>query len=121
MASVRIATEELLAELADVFYAGVARDAVLRAIYPDADLTMAARHLGWFLVQVWGGPLDYFHARGFPDLHARHVPFPVTEDLRDRWLRHMRAALDVVAMTESDKAKLWRWFVAEAGALVNVR
>lgn len=117
----RIATEELLAELADRFYAGVADDAVLRAIYPDADLTVAARHLGWFLVQVWGGPLTYFTHRGHPDLHARHVPFPITEDLRDRWLRHMRVALDEVAIAEGDRSKLWRWFVAEAEALVTVR
>ncbi|GAB1510820.1 globin domain-containing protein [Actinophytocola sp. KF-1] len=121
MAGLRVASEELLTELAERFYAEVAQDAVLRALYPDADLTVAARHLGWFLVQFWGGPLTYFSTRGHPDLHARHVPFPITEDLRDRWLRHMRTALAGVAVTEADRAKLSRWFAAEAEALVNVR
>ena len=117
----RVANEELLTELAGRFYAGVAEDDVLRALYPDADLTAAARHLAWFLIQFWGGPLDYFDTRGHPDLRLRHVPFPITGELRDRWLRHMGTALAGVALTEADRAKLWRWFTAEAGALVNVR
>lgn len=121
MADLRVANEETLNELAQRFYAEVAQDDVLRALYPDTDLTVAARHLGWFLVQFWGGPLTYFTTRGHPDLRARHVPFPITEDLRDRWLRHMRTALAEVVVAEGDRAKLWRWFAAEADALVNVR
>ncbi|GAA1331979.1 globin domain-containing protein [Saccharothrix algeriensis] len=116
----RLAPEELLMALADRFYAEVSADEVLRALYPDEDLTDAARHLGWFLVQARGGPLTYFDRRGHPSLRARHVPFPITGGLRDRWLRHMRTALDGSGIDDGERAKLWRWFVASADALVNV-
>ncbi|SES30552.1 hemoglobin [Lentzea xinjiangensis] len=116
----RLANEPLLMELADRFYSGVTDDRVLRALYPDADLTAAARHLGWFLVEFWGGPITYSKVRGYPSLRIRHIPFPITAELRDRWLGHMRTALAEVAIDEPDKAKLWQWFTAEAEVLVNV-
>ncbi|MEV4313817.1 globin [Actinocrispum sp. NPDC049592] len=116
----RLASESLLMELADRFYVGVTGDDALRAMYPDADLTAAAQHLGWFLVEFWGGPITYSKARGYPSLRIRHLPFPITVELRDRWLAHMRTAMAEVAIDEPDKAKLWRWFTAEAEALVNL-
>jgi hemoglobin len=116
----RLASEPVLMALAERFYVEVAGDPALRALYPDDDLRAAARHLGWFLVQTWGGPLTYFDVRGHPSLRARHVPFPITPGLRDRWLRHMRVALDQVVPADAVREKLWRWFVAKADALVNV-
>ena len=106
--------------LAEAFYREVERDPVLRVLYPDRDLAPAARHLGWFLVQAWGGPLTYFDHRGHPSMRARHVPFPITTELRDHWLRAMRRAMVQIALASTDHDKLWRWFTAEADALVNV-
>jgi hemoglobin len=116
----RLASEDALMALAEAFYREVERDPVLRALYPDLDLAPAARHLGWFLVQVWGGPLTYFDHRGHPNMRARHVPFPITTELRDHWLTSMHRAMAEVELTEADRVKLVRWFTAEADALVNV-
>ncbi len=80
--------------LVDRFYAGVAQDPVLLALYPEPqDLTNARHRLTLFLAQYWGGPPTYSEERGHPRLRMRHAPFAIGPDERDRWLRHMRAAL----------------------------
>jgi hemoglobin len=81
--------------LVDRFYEGVAGDPVLLALYPDAPDLRGARHrLTLFLVQYWGGPTTYSDERGHPRLRMRHGRFRVGTDERDRWLRHMLAAVE---------------------------
>ena len=87
--------EETFRRLVDAFYAGVAADPVLRALYPEDDLGPAAERLRLFLIQYWGGPTTYSQTRGHPRLRMRHAPFAIGSAARDAWLRHMRAALDV--------------------------
>ena len=82
--------EATFTRLVDAFYAGVAADPVLRAIYPEDDLGPAAERLRLFLIQYWGGPTTYSDQRGHPRLRMRHVPFAVSVAARDAWLRHMR-------------------------------
>src|SRR3954454_19567036 len=83
--------------LVERFYAAVARDDVLRPIYPEADLAGASRRLTLFLIQYWGGPRTYDAERGHPRLRMRHAPFAIGPGERDRWLVHMRASLAAVA------------------------
>ena len=85
--------------LVEVFYAGVAEDPVLRPMYPEADLGPAADRLRMFLEQYWGGPTTYGEQRGHPRLRMRHMPFHVNPDARDRWLAHMRAAVDALDLS----------------------
>jgi hemoglobin len=87
------------------FYEGVRADPELRALYPEADLGPAERRLRMFLEQYFGGPTAYSAERGHPRLRMRHAPFPVTEEMRDRWLRHMLGSLDRLALPpEHDRA-----------------
>jgi hemoglobin len=80
--------------LVDHFYAGVALDPDLLAIYPEPhDLAGAGHRLSLFLAQYWGGPRTYDHERGHPRLRMRHAPFPIGPAERDAGLRHMHAAL----------------------------
>src|SRR5690606_16225287 len=76
------------------FYAGVAEDPVLRPMYPEADLEGAINRLTMFLEQYWGGPTTYSDQRGHPRLRMRHQPFHINPDARDRWIGHMRHAVD---------------------------
>ena len=101
------------------FYAGVASDPILRAIYPEPDLAGAERRLRLFLIQYWGGPRTYDDERGHPRLRMRHFPFAIGPAERDRWLIHMRAA--IVASTASDDvaAELERYFTMAAEAMRN--
>jgi hemoglobin len=111
-------------ELVDRFYDEVARDELLRPLYPD-DLTDSRRHLALFLAQYWGGPGTYSEERGHPRLRMRHAPFAIGEAERDAWLRHMCAALDSL-VTERGiapelEAQLLQHFTGAADFLVNAR
>lgn len=87
--------------LVDAFYEGVARDEILRAMYPD-DLVEPRRRLVMFLVQYWGGPSTYLHERGHPRLRLRHAPFHINVAARDAWIRAMDSAMESVRGEISD-------------------
>jgi hemoglobin len=105
--------------LVDHFYVGVADDDVLRPLYPEADLTGARRRLTLFLAQYWGGPGTYSQERGHPRLRARHFPFSIGGHERDRWLVHMRAAIDASDAPEPARRRLHEYVTMAADALRN--
>jgi hemoglobin len=105
--------------LVERFYAGVADDPLLRPLYPEQDLGPAQQRLLMFLEQYWGGPRTYSEQRGHPRLRMRHVSFKVGPSARDAWLRHMRDALDDVALPPEQDRMLWDYFVMAAQSLVN--
>lgn len=105
--------------LVDAFYRGVAADEVLKPMYPEEDLGPAAERLTLFLAQYWGGPTTYGETRGHPRLRMRHMPFHVDPDARDRWLGHMRAAVDEIALPPALEAPLRDYLERAAHAMVN--
>jgi hemoglobin len=105
--------------LVHAFYEGVAGDPPLRALYPEADLAPAERRLRMFLTQYFGGPSTYSEERGHPRLRMRHAPYPVTVDMRDRWMRHMLAALDTLELPEEQAEQMRDYFLRAAHMLVN--
>ncbi len=105
--------------LVHAFYRGVAEDPELRALYPDSDLAPAERRLRMFLEQYFGGPTAYSAERGHPRLRMRHAPFPVTLDMRDRWLRHMVAAMETLDLDEAHAEQMRDYFLRAAHMLVN--
>jgi hemoglobin len=100
------------------FYGGVAGDGELRPLYPD-DLEAPTRHLALFLAQYWGGPTTYDAERGHPRLRMRHASFAVGPAERDRWLFHMRAAVEAMAPPEPARAALLEYFEMAAEAMRN--
>jgi hemoglobin len=111
--------EPTFRRLVDAFYAGVAQDPDLRALYPEQDLGPAADRLRMFLVQYWGGPTTYSQTRGHPRLRMRHAPFVVDSAAHDAWLTHMRAALDSLELAPQYEAALWDYLVRAADSLRN--
>jgi hemoglobin len=107
--------ERLVAE----FYRGVAGDPVLRPMYPEEDLGPAAERLTMLLEQYWGGPGAYSEQRGHPRLRMRHQPFKVNPDARDRWLHHMRVAVDSLELPPLAEETLWDYLQRAAFAMVN--
>jgi hemoglobin len=101
------------------FYEGVAADPELRAMYPEEDLGPAEERLRMFLEQYWGGPRTYAEQRGHPRLRMRHAPFAVTESARDRWLAHMRVAVDELELDKAYEQELWAYLVMAANSMVN--
>jgi hemoglobin len=110
---------ETFVALVKRFYEGVAADPPLRAIYPEDDLGPAEIRFRMFLEQYWGGPTTYSDQRGHPRLRMRHAPFPVTPALRDRWLTHMRDAIDSLDLTPSQAHELWTYMERAAHSMVN--
>ena len=72
-----------------------------------------------FLEQYWGGPTTYAEQRGHPRLRMRHVPFKVTNAQRDRWLKHMMAAVDTLDLPPADGLILRDYLERAAQSLVN--
>ncbi|MEU8132874.1 globin [Streptodolium elevatio] len=111
--------EETFVKLVHRFYEGVRADPLLRPMYPEEDLAGAEERLRLFLMQYWGGPRTYSDSRGHPRLRMRHAPFAVTPAARDAWLRHMRTAVDELALAEPHRAQLWDYLVYAAESMVN--
>jgi len=111
--------EETFTRLVRRFYAEVESDPELRAVYPSKDLSLAEEHLRLFLMQYWGGPTTYNEQRGHPRLRMRHVRFAIGEAERDAWLRHMRTAMDEIALDDEHDEQLWQYLVMAAHSLVN--
>jgi hemoglobin len=88
-------------------------------MYPEQDLGPAAERLTLFLEQYWGGPTTYSDERGHPRLRMRHAPFKVNPDARDRWLLHMRAAVDSLDLAPLHQAQLWDYLERAAYSMLN--
>jgi len=112
--------EPAFRELVGRFYARVATDPVLRAVYPEEDLSGAAERLTLFLIQYWGGPSTYSQQRGHPRLRLRHQPFAIGRRERDAWLGHMTAAVDSLDLTPGVRKALLDYFEAASTAMINV-
>jgi hemoglobin len=106
--------------LVDRFYEGVEGDDVLLPLYPDHDDLDGARHrLMLFLAQYWGGPQTYSEERGHPRLRMRHAPFAIGPEARDRWLRHMREAIETLEPSPPVETALHEYFDMAAEAMRN--
>jgi hemoglobin len=105
--------------LVDRFYDGVSGDPALRPMYPEDDLGPAKLRLTMFLEQYWGGPTTYSDTRGHPRLRARHAAFRITPSARERWLEHMRAAVESLALAPVDRDTLWDYLERAAHSLTN--
>lgn len=117
----RVGGHETFVDLVAAFYRGVAHDPPLREMYPEEDLGPAEDRLLMFLEQYWGGPTTYSEQRGHPRLRMRHAPFQVTPTQRDRWLRHMNAAIDTIAdrLDSLDEEQMRGYMAHAAQAMVN--
>ena len=107
------------AKLANEFYQGIASDELLRPMYPEGDLAPAAERLQLFLEQYWGGPSTYQELRGHPRLRMRHSPYKINPAARDRWLLHMRAAVDTLGLPPLKEAELWAYLERAAISMLN--
>jgi hemoglobin len=106
--------------LVDRFYEGVAADPALLPLYPEPeDLAPARRRLTLFLAQYWGGPTTYSEERGHPRLRMRHAPFAIGSEERDRWLVHMREAVESLDPPADVAQALDDYFVMAAESMRN--
>jgi hemoglobin len=111
--------EATFQELVARFYERVARDTLLRPLYPDEDLASATKHQTLFLIQYWGGPSTYNDQRGHPRLRMRHQPFAIGQAERDAWLGHMTAAVESLDLNPAVRKALLDYFEVASTAMIN--
>ncbi len=115
----RVGGHETFVKLVREFYRGVAADEPLREMYPEEDLGPAEVRLRMFLEQYWGGPKTYSETRGHPRLRMRHVPYQVTPTQKDRWLKHMHAAIDTLDLDPMDEELMRSYMNRAAHFMIN--
>ena len=104
------------------FYEEVAKDEIVRPLYPEEDLGPAERRMRMFLEQYWGGPRTYSDQRGHPRLRMRHAPFRIGPIERDAWLRCMHtavASIDSGTLDDEHRRELLAYLEMAAQAMVN--
>src|SRR5262245_51131198 len=114
----RIGGHQGCRRLTDAFYARVAQDRRLSALFPR-DPALPSEHLALFIAELVGGPPLYSLARGRPRMRRRHRAFAIGPREAEAWLENMRAALDEVDFGEPERDELLRLFELAAASLVN--
>lgn len=117
---VRLGGDDPFWRVARAFYARVDRDETpaFRSMFP-ADLEEAVRNQAEFLIQYFGGPTTYSERKGHPRLRGRHMPFAIDLDARNRWMEHMRGAVDDAAIPSPEREEMLLYFERASTFLMN--
>src|SRR6266542_3554518 len=86
--------------LSAAFYACVAKDPILRPLFPGKSFTCAIEQFTAFLAQFLGGPGEDAQSRWWLSLHESHMRFKIGPEERAAWLRNMVQAFDDVPIEE---------------------
>eukprot|EP01012_Entosiphon_sulcatum_P010965 TRINITY_DN16566_c0_g1_i1.p1 TRINITY_DN16566_c0_g1~~TRINITY_DN16566_c0_g1_i1.p1 ORF type:complete len:158 (+),score=32.66 TRINITY_DN16566_c0_g1_i1:70-543(+) len=108
-------------KLSTQFYNRVFEDEEMwfRDIFKDVVKEDAIRNQYEFFIQRMGGPPLFSERRGHPALIGRHRPFAVTDKAAERWLVHMRAALDSVPEIDDEAKKLLWAYLAHTAYFIS--
>lgn len=107
--------------LVSAFYRQIPGDDILGPIYPADDLAGAEQRLRDFLIFRFGGSPRYIEQRGHPRLRQRHLPFPVDQQARDRWISLMERALAETQLPAQAGQMLGEFFSDTATFMMNRR
>jgi hemoglobin len=111
--------EEGFTRLVSAFYRRVPHDDILRKMYPENARAAAEQHLRDFLIYRFGGPERYLEERGHPRLRARHLPFPIDQAARDRWMELMNEAFAEAVLPAEVEQFLRAFFEQTSTFLMN--
>lgn len=94
-------------------------DAWFRDIFAGSKKEDAIQNQYEFFIQRMGGPPLYSQRKGHPALLGRHRDFDVSPAAAERWLSHMRDALDATPDIDDDSRKrMWAFLRHTAYFLV---
>lgn len=110
--------EENLRLLVDRFYDLVFEDEQISHLFKN-DKNEIKEKQRLFLTQFLGGPALYSQRFGHPQLRARHLPHPITDNHAVAWLSCMSTAITSLSIEESLKDELFKRFVPTAMFMVN--
>ena len=90
----------------------------IRKLHP-ASLDGSREKLKMYLSGWLGGPNLYIEQFGHPRLRARHLPFAIGINERDRWLACMFSAMEEIGVAEPLKTSLMESFYGAADWMRN--
>jgi hemoglobin len=109
---------ENIQNLVEAFYELVFADPEIKDLF-KTDKELIKKKQFMFLSQFLGGPTLYSDEYGHPQMRARHLPHPISEDKAIAWLKCMHAAIDTLEIPEELKAELFDRFPPTAFFMVN--
>jgi hemoglobin len=109
---------ENLQKLVNAFYDLVFADPEIKDLF-KTDKELIKKKQFMFLTQFLGGPALYSDAYGHPQMRARHLPHPISEDKAMAWLKCMHAAIDTLEISDELKSELFDRFPPTAFFMVN--
>jgi len=106
-------------QLSEAFYTRVARDPILRPLFPGKTLTCAIHEFAAFLAQFLGGPSEDSQRRWWLSLQESHRRFKIGEKERTAWLANMAEAFNDVQLPPRIATDLLRFFEHSSAYVVN--
>jgi hemoglobin len=113
-----IGGEEGCRRLSAAFYARVAKDAVLRPLFPGKSLKCATQEFAAFLIQFLGEENQTQH-RWWLSLRESHARFQIGPTARRAWLRDMEATLDAAPLDEATRNALRDFFSLSSAYVIG--
>ncbi|HEX5171183.1 MAG TPA: globin [Cyclobacteriaceae bacterium] len=110
--------ENNLRILVDRFYDLVFQNEVISHLFKTEKAVIREKQR-LFLTQFLGGPPLYSNQYGHPQLRARHLPHPITEEDAVIWLSCMSEAITSLSIDEDLKDELFKRFIPTAMFMVN--
>lgn len=92
----------------------------IQNLFPK-DLERAALKSADFFIQLLGGPPYYSQKYGPPRMRARHLPFPITPEAQETWLRCFRQALDDNGFPGEYREDFEAFLISFSSWMVNTR
>ena len=111
--------EEGFTHLTREFYQRMKVDDLVGPMYPDDDWVGSEERLRDFLLFRFGADQRYLVKRGHPRLRGRHMPFRIGIAERDRWMKLMGEAAEVVIADEKIRTEMMAFFAQVADFMRN--
>src|SRR4051794_3200145 len=105
--------------LSTAFYGRVAKDPILRPLFPGKSFRCAIEAFTAFLAQFLGGPTEDAQPRWWLSLRESHMRFRIGPEERTAWIGNMVQALDDVPIGEPIRTELLALFERSSAYLVN--
>lgn len=102
--------EEGCIRLSSEFYKRVAKEPILRPLFPGKSLRCATEEFASFLIQFLGGDEKQTQHRWWLSLRESHARFKIGPAERAAWLKHMEATLDASPIDEGTRTALREFF-----------
>lgn len=106
-------------DLVAAFYKKVPNDNILGPMYPLHDMDGAEKRMRDFMLFRLAGDETYINERGHPRLRARHMPFRIDSEARDRWMKLMRESMEECTFPIEVKKQLDDFFIQIADFMRN--